>query len=101
MLKSELVDRLAVQHRALDPAFVKDSVDLLLNLMSQTLAEGDRIEIRGFGSFTCTVRAPKKVRNPRTGELLTVGPRTYVRFKPGKELAQRVDRAAQGLKRAA
>lgn len=92
MLKSELVERLAVQYRELNPQMVKHAVEVLLNQMSGTLADGDRIEIRGFGSFSLHYLSPRQGRNPKTGETIAVPGRYRIRFKPGKALQHRVGR---------
>lgn len=91
MLKSELVERLAVKYRELDPPTVKLVVEVLLDHMSATLAEGERIEIRGFGSFSLDYLPPRQSRNPKTGEPVAVPGRYRIHFKPGKELKQRVN----------
>lgn len=92
MLKSELVERLSVQYRELDPPTVKQAVETLLDQMSESLAQGERIEIRGFGSFVLHYLPPRQGRNPKTGESVAVPERYRLRFKPGKELQERVDR---------
>lgn len=91
MIRSELTERLAVMHRELDPPTVKHAVAVLLDHMSATLAEGERIEIRGFGSFALHYQPPRQSRNPKTGESVTVAGRYKIHFKPGKELKQRVN----------
>lgn len=63
----------------------------LLDQMSDVLAAGERIEIRGFGSFSLHVRSPRVGRNPRTGEKVTVPAKVTPHFKPGKELRERVN----------
>lgn len=87
MLKSELTDRLAIEHRELDPPTVKLAVETLLNQMRNTLADGERIEIRGFGSFALHYLPPRQGRNPKTGEPVAVPSRYRLRFKPRLELA--------------
>ena len=59
--------------------------------MADSLANGERIELRGFGSFSLRHRQPRAARNPRTGEALTTEHRFSVHFKPGKELKERVN----------
>src|SRR5476651_2693421 len=91
MTKSELIARLAERHPQLVPKDSELAVKMILDAMSQTLAKGDRIEIRGFGSFGLNYRPPRTGRNPKTGEKVQV-PRKYVpHFKAGKELRERVD----------
>ena len=71
------------------------SLGALLKAMADALAEGQRIEIRGFGSFALSVRPPRVGRNPRSGEKVMVEEKRVPHFKPGKELRQRVDSAAK------
>jgi integration host factor subunit beta len=91
MLRSELVERLAAKRCDLDPPTVKDTVEALLDQMSTTLADGERIEIRGFGSFSRDYLPPRAGRNPKTGESVAVPGRYKIHFKPGKALKQRVN----------
>ena len=66
------------------------SVKELLNTMSSAIAAGERIEIRGFGSFTLRKRKPRLGRNPKTGESVALGIKYATHFKPGKDLKERV-----------
>ncbi len=70
------------------------AVDLILNKMTQTLASGNRIEIRGFGSFALNYRPPRAGRNPKTGQRVDISAKYVPHFKAGKELRNRVDVAA-------
>jgi len=63
--------------------------------MAQTLSDGDRIEIRGFGSFSLHYRAPRVGRNPKTGASVSLEGKSVPHFKPGKELRERVNNALQ------
>ena len=91
MTKSELIARLAQRYPQLVAKDAELAVKTMLDAMSQTLASGNRIEIRGFGSFGLNYRPPRVGRNPKTGEKVQV-PRKYVpHFKAGKELRERVD----------
>lgn len=63
----------------------------MLEHMTQILAAGDRIEIRGFGSFSVSYRAPRIGRNPKTGESVQLAGKHVPHFKPGKELRDRVN----------
>jgi len=65
--------------------------------MSQTLCDGHRIEIRGFGSFSLNYRPPRQGRNPKTGDTVPVPAKYVPHFKAGKELRDRVDESARGL----
>jgi integration host factor subunit beta len=93
MTKSQLIEKLAMRIGQLAPKDAELAVKAMLDAMAVTLAEGNRIEIRGFGSFDLNYRPPRIGRNPKTGERVLV-PRKYVpHFKAGKELRERVDAA--------
>jgi integration host factor subunit beta len=79
MTKSDLIRRLALRHPQFPAADAEIFVNTILSAMANTLAEGHRIEIRGFGSFRLNYRPPRKGRNPRSGESLSV-PAKYVRI---------------------
>jgi integration host factor subunit beta len=97
MTKSELIEILAARHNQLAPKDAELAVKTMLDAMSAALAQGDRIEIRGFGSFGLNFRPPRTGRNPKTGEKVLV-PKKYVpHFKAGKELRERVDEALAAL----
>lgn len=91
MTKSELIERLSVKYSQLPPAVVESSVKDILEQMVQSLAHGQRIEIRGFGSFSLHYRAPRIGRNPKTGEQVELDAKYVPHFKAGKELRERVD----------
>jgi integration host factor subunit beta len=74
---------------------VESSVKLLLDKMSDTLSEGGRIEVRGFGSFSLHHRAARKGRNPKTGDQVQLPPKHVPHFKPGKELRERVNESRE------
>jgi integration host factor subunit beta len=94
MTKSQLIEKLAVRIGQLAPKDAELAVKTMLDAMAVTLSEGNRIEIRGFGSFDLNYRPPRTGRNPKTGDKVQV-PRKYVpHFKAGKELRERVDEAA-------
>ena len=91
MTKSELIARLAERYSQLVAKDAEYAVRTVLDAMARALADGNRIEIRGFGSFGLNYRPPRTGRNPKTGEKVQV-PRKYVpHFKAGKELRERVD----------
>lgn len=91
MTKSELLALLAARQRSLTPADTVAAVQSLFDAMASALASGNRIEIRGFGSFDVHTRDSRTGRNPKTGEKVIV-PRKHVpHFKAGKELRERVD----------
>ncbi len=91
MTKSELIDRLAEQQQHRAHVDVELGVKAILEQMSASLAEGDRIEIRGFGSFSLHYRAPRLGRNPKTGDAVALPGKYVPHFKPGKELRERVN----------
>lgn len=91
MIKSELIERIAAKMTHLPEKQVSDSVKLLLKLMSDALVAGQRIEIRGFGSFSLHFRPPRNAHNPKTGEKVVTEAKYSPHFKPGKELRERVD----------
>ena len=91
MTKSELIERITAHQPHLSPRDVEFAVKTMIEHMSQTLAGGNRIEIRGFGSFSLHYRAPRIGRNPRTGESVGLTGKFVPHFKPGKELRDRVN----------
>ncbi len=91
MTKSELIEALARRQGHLAYKDVELAVKSLLEQMSQALATGDRIEIRGFGSFSLHYRPPRVGRNPKTGDAVQLPAKHVPHFKPGKELRERVD----------
>jgi integration host factor subunit beta len=91
MTKSELIDILAAEQPQLVYRDVELAVKGLLDRMADTLAEGDRIEVRGFGSFSLHHRPARIGRNPKTGTAVHVPDKFVPHFKPGKELRERVD----------
>jgi integration host factor subunit beta len=93
MIKSELVDVIARKDLQLERADIERAVNLLLEHMSLALAAGERIEIRGFGSFSLRFRRPRLGRNPKTGEAVSLTGKHVPRFKPGKLLRDRVNAA--------
>ncbi len=95
MTKSELIERLASQQTQLSAKDVELVVKSLLEHMAQALAKGERIEIRGFGSFSLHFRAPRTGRNPKTGDAVTLAGKYVPHFKPGKELRDRVNESIQ------
>ena len=95
MTKSELIERIADQQEQLSVKDVELAVKSMLENMSQILASGERIEIRGFGSFSLHYREPRTGRNPKTGELVQLGGKYVPHFKPGKEMRDRVNESLQ------
>lgn len=96
MTKSELIARLAARYPQLAARDADYAVKTVLDAMTQSLAAGQRIEIRGFGSFSLSQRPPRIGRNPKSGEQVMVPEKRVPHFKAGKELRERVDgRAAE------
>lgn len=91
MIKSELIATLAAEMTRLPEKQVTDGINRILDLMSQALIDGKRIEIRGFGSFSLHYRPPRNAHNPKTGEKVVTEAKYSPHFKPGKELRERVD----------
>jgi len=91
MTKSELIERIAERQDQLSPKDIELAIKLILEYMSQSLASGSRIEIRGFGSFSIHYRAPRLGRNPKTGESVQLEGKYVPHFKPGKELRDKVN----------
>lgn len=95
MTKSELIEALAQKLDQLPYKDVELSVKTILEQMAKVLASGDRIEVRGFGSFSLHYRPPRVGRNPKTGEAVSLGAKYVPHFKPGKELRERVNAGLQ------
>jgi integration host factor subunit beta len=93
MTKSELIEIIAREQSHLAHKDVELAVKCLLEQMSQALASGERIEIRGFGSFSLHYRPPRMGRNPKSGEAVALAGKHVPHFKPGKELRDRVNSA--------
>ncbi|WP_372748920.1 integration host factor subunit beta [Litorivivens sp.] len=91
MTKSELIDLIAGMQTQLSHKDIELAVKTMLEHMSETLATGERIEIRGFGSFSLHYRAPRQGRNPKTGETVQLPGKYVPHFKPGKEMRERVN----------
>ena len=74
------------------------AVNCLLKHMADALVQGERIEIRGFGNFNLHHRAPRRARNPKTGEAVQLPAKVVLHFKPGKDMKDRVDAARNQCK---
>lgn len=90
MTKSELIEKMATDFPHIQVKDMESSVKEILEQMVQSLASNERIEIRGFGSFSLHYRAPRIGRNPKTGERVDLDGKYVPHFKPGKELRDRV-----------
>ena len=91
MTKSELIELIAAKQSHLPAKDVELAVKQILEIMSDALAQGQRIEIRGFGSFSLHFRPPRQGRNPKTGETVALAGKYVPHFKPGKDLRERVN----------
>lgn len=91
MVKSELIIKIANKQDSLSLKDVELGVNHLLERMSDSLGQGDRIEIRGFGSFCLHYRPPRKAHNPKTGARVYTEAKYTPHFKPGKDLRERVN----------
>ena len=92
MLRSELIAHLAQDTDGLSATEVQSIVDVVLDSIAAQLADGGRVELRGFGTFTTRGRPARQGRNPRTGEQVDVDAKRLPHFKPGKELRQALSR---------
>ena len=96
MTRSDLVEELAARFAQLTHRDAESAVKTILDAMGDALVRGNRIEIRGFGSFSVSRRPPRIGRNPRSGESVAVPEKRVPHFKPGKALREAVDeRSAQ------
>ncbi len=95
MTKSELIERIVEKQNQLSVKDVELAIKTMLDHMAHTLAKGERIEIRGFGSFSLHYRSPRVGRNPKTGESVELQGKFVPHFKPGKELRESVNAAIE------
>ncbi|MBB3954405.1 MULTISPECIES: integration host factor subunit beta [Novosphingobium] len=91
MIRSELLQALAKANPELRTDDVERIVDVFFDEIAQRLADGGRVELRGFGAFSTRERDPRKGRNPRTGEAVDVPGKKVPFFKPGKEMRARLN----------
>ena len=91
MIKSQIIENLAAKMTHLSEKTVGDSVNHLLDLMSDSLKNERRIEVRGFGSFALRYRPARNAHNPKTGQKLVTSAKYSAHFKPGKELRERIN----------
>lgn len=96
MNKSDLIESLTQRLSNLPAKDIEIIVNTIFDSMTTALAQGNRIEIRGFGSFEVRVRQPRLGRNPKTGDSVDVGLRKVPFFKVGKELRERVNKLIAG-----
>lgn len=91
MIRSELLQHLEDENPGLDAEEVEKILDVFFDTIIQRLAEGGRVELRGFGAFSTREREARKGRNPRTGETVAVPGKRVPYFKPGKEMRARLN----------
>ena len=91
MIRSELLQVLSADNPDLRPEEVEQVVDIFFDEIATRLAEGGRVELRGFGTFTTRQREARTGRNPRTGESVEVPAKRVPYFKPGKEMRERLN----------
>jgi integration host factor subunit beta len=96
MTKSDLIARLAERFPQLVAKDADFAVKMILDALTSALVKGDRIEIRGFGSFALNYRPPRIGRNPKSGDKVQVPEKYVPHFKAGKELRERVDYRTEG-----
>lgn len=96
MTKSELIEQLTDKQPHLSPKEVEKAVKEILESLIHSLASGDRVEVRGFGSFSLHYREPRMGRNPKTGEKVELDGKYVPHFKPGKALRDRVNTVHAG-----
>jgi integration host factor subunit beta len=97
MTRSELIEELTALFPQLSHSDMESAVKTILDAIGNTLEQGERVEIRGFGSFNLSIRAPRQGRNPRSGESVSIPAKKVPHFKPGKALREAVDAQAQLL----
>jgi integration host factor subunit beta len=93
VLKSELVRALNEKLPELQVKDVELALNCILRQLADAIVQGERIEIRGFGSFNLHHRPPRIARNPKTGEAVNLPAKVAIHFKPGKEMRDRVNAA--------
>ena len=91
MTRADLINSLIAKYRDIAPSQIDKSVREIFEQMIETLSQGERIEIRGFGSFEVRLRETRIAHNPKTGERVDLPARKVVHFKPGVELRNRVN----------
>ena len=92
MIRSELIKKLEDENPELKTQEIEKIVDLFFNQIVQRLADGGRVELRGFGAFSTRDRKPRVGRNPRTGESVNVPAKRVPYFKPGKEIREKLNK---------
>jgi integration host factor subunit beta len=96
MLKSDLVQRILSQNRHLFQRDIEKVVNAVLDVIVEALRRGERVELRGFATFSAKVRRAREGRNPRTGAVVPVTQRTFPHLKMSKEMRARLNREHPG-----
>lgn len=91
MIKSELIQKISTDNPHLFHKDIERIVNVIFDEITEALARGDRVELRGFGAFTVKYRAPRQGRNPRTGQPVKVVEKFVPFFKTGKELREKLN----------
>ena len=97
MTRSDLVEELAARFGQLTQRDAEVAVKTLLEALGDALVQGQRVEVRGFGSFSVNHRPPRMGRDPRSGEAVAIPEKRVPHFKPGKALREAVDQRTQPL----
>jgi len=92
MIRSQLLAELRQAHPHLSSHAVETALDTILDEIAETLSQGHRVELRGFGSFSSKVRVARTGRNPRTGEPVDVPPKRHMHFRASRQLLERLNR---------
>ena len=95
MVKSELISTLNDKLPELELKDIELALNCIIGQMAETLAKGERIEVRGFGSFDCRHRHPRIGRNPKTGAVVNLPAKLAIHFKPSKEMRERINVARE------
>ncbi len=95
MTKSEIIELIARRQTQFSQKDIELAVNQIVDSMIETLSQGERIEIRGFGSFSLHYRKARVGRNPKTGETVSLPDKRVPHFKPGKSLRERVDQSKE------
>ena len=90
MTKSDLIDHVAETTQSTKKE-AEQVIDAVLGQITEALAKGEKVDLRGFGSFQATAKKERQGRNPQTGNAITIAAKTVAVFKPSKELAERVN----------
>ena len=97
MTRSELIEQIAELQPQLSARDIELAIKAIIDQMSRALACGERVEIRGFGSFSLHYRAPRIGRNPKTGEAVKLEGKYVPHFKPGKDMRDRVNNSRYSI----